>query len=715
MISLNMYYICSLVLHRLMLHFFHLYNLCSTVVAFDFERKSWDVKSDRASSLRMLLELYVAVTRAKERVVILLKKDVETQRRFFEATLENCDLQIEEALTVFAEFDRGSTTTPDQWFAKGQELFEEENYRLAASCFKSASTFSYANWATGLHEKSLGRRNDAKESFRKASHQFFALADYRHALDLLVEVMNIPPWQGQHDDRVYNESRAALPSYFTPERTVTFALSRSRYDEISLEDLRSPVCLDLVTSKRGEPLLLEAIQNFDGDDLVELEVLAPLLVGDAQFSEGKYQSAVDLYIRGKDFKAAQDATEQAIGDKFNANRVDTLGEISKLWLADKTPHRLTNPTKLLVRLFSSPKDVASTLLDESLTHLGRDVLLRAFEDHESLSYLDLYDIDPNQFRKEVLAALVKKHDEKPMEVVLWYHGRNDSEQAEKFVSSRLLSWSNDELLSFLSLGLRPKGLLQACDTNQSLLIPLIEQCLKAGDSWDLSLAMEATERALASREDIERNATALIQIWFSRRNNEQVVAKMSSLPFPAPEDDLPTSTSLFINLISRPREVGRSDKYRSIAMHRFGSDVIEAIVAYNLNSRSPEEIYSILKLFSSFAFAHRKPEKKEEEKKKDDDSSSSSSSDSSLSGMPSLLGHRNSSSSSSVSSSDEDGDSDSDSDDSEPPPLVPRAGQSDSSSSSSSEDEAPRGGRSAAARRLQQRGGQVGRGGKRRR
>ena len=665
----------------------------------------------------MLLELYVAVTRAKERVVILLKKDVEAQRRFFEATLENCDLQIEEAITVFAEFDRGSTTTPEQWFAKGQELFEEENYRLAASCFKSASSFSFANWATGLHEKSLGRRNDAKESFRKSAHQFFALADYRHALDLLVEVMHIPPWEGQHDDRVYNESRAALPSYFTPERTVTFALSRERYDEISLEDLRSPVCLDLVARKRGEPLLLEAIKNFDDDDQKELAVLAPLLLGDARLSEGKHQSAVDLFIQGKDVKAAQDATEQAIGDKFNAVRANTLAEISKLWLAEKSPHRLTNPTKLLVRLFSKPKDVASASLEDCLNSLGREVILRAFEGDDSLSYLDLYDVDPNQFRTEVSATLVEKHDGKPVEVVLWYHGRDDSRQAEKFVSSRLLSWSNDELLSFLSLGLRPKGLLQVCDTNQSLLIPLIEQCLKAGDSWDLALAMEATERALASRDDTERNANDLIQIWFSRRNNEQVVAKVSSLPFPAPEDDLPTNTALFINLISRPREIGRSEKFRSLAMHKFGSDVIEAIVAYDLNSRSPEDIYSILKLFSSFAFAHRKPEKKEEEKKKEDDDSSSSSSDSSLSGMPSLLGHRNSSSSSSASSSDDD--SESDSDDSEPPPLVPRAGQSDSSSSSSSEDEAPRGGRTAATRRQQQRrggaSGQGGRGGRRRR
>ena len=44
------------------------------VVAFDLERKVWDVEERRVDSLRMLRELYVAITRAKNRLVILVKK-----------------------------------------------------------------------------------------------------------------------------------------------------------------------------------------------------------------------------------------------------------------------------------------------------------------------------------------------------------------------------------------------------------------------------------------------------------------------------------------------------------------------------------------------------------------------------------------------------------------------------------------------------------------
>ena len=42
------------------------------VVAFDEEQKAWNINSDRAASLRLLRELYVAITRAKRRVVVLI-------------------------------------------------------------------------------------------------------------------------------------------------------------------------------------------------------------------------------------------------------------------------------------------------------------------------------------------------------------------------------------------------------------------------------------------------------------------------------------------------------------------------------------------------------------------------------------------------------------------------------------------------------------------
>ena len=54
------------------------------LIAFDADRKAWDVGSGGASSLTLVRELcYVAITRAKQRVVILVKS--AEMRKFFQS------------------------------------------------------------------------------------------------------------------------------------------------------------------------------------------------------------------------------------------------------------------------------------------------------------------------------------------------------------------------------------------------------------------------------------------------------------------------------------------------------------------------------------------------------------------------------------------------------------------------------------------------------
>jgi ATP-dependent exoDNAse (exonuclease V) beta subunit len=91
------------------------------VVAFDVDRKAWAIKDGQVSSLRLLRELYVAITRAKRRVVILIKRNVETMRDFF-SSLEGCNIVETDAKTAFLEFD--STTSSEQWFELGKHHFE---------------------------------------------------------------------------------------------------------------------------------------------------------------------------------------------------------------------------------------------------------------------------------------------------------------------------------------------------------------------------------------------------------------------------------------------------------------------------------------------------------------------------------------------------------------------------------------------------------------
>ena len=104
------------------------------VIAFDMERKVWKVTSEHVACLRMLRELYVAVTRAKRRVVILIKKNQPAMLDFFESL--GCDLEHVVASTAFLEFD--TRTSPETWLKKGHEFFEDEKYDLAAGCFHAA-------------------------------------------------------------------------------------------------------------------------------------------------------------------------------------------------------------------------------------------------------------------------------------------------------------------------------------------------------------------------------------------------------------------------------------------------------------------------------------------------------------------------------------------------------------------------------------------------
>ena len=97
------------------------------VVAFDVERKAWDINYGNVASLRLLREFYVAITRAKRRVVILIK--TQKMKDFF-MSLQGCNIEESDAIVALLEFD--SATTTDEWLKRGDELFQ---VRSVVLCF----------------------------------------------------------------------------------------------------------------------------------------------------------------------------------------------------------------------------------------------------------------------------------------------------------------------------------------------------------------------------------------------------------------------------------------------------------------------------------------------------------------------------------------------------------------------------------------------------
>ena len=76
-------------------------------------------------ALRNLRELYVAVTRAKKRVVILYRD--KTDSNFF-LNLQ-CGVETTAASVALLDFNR--TTSDADWYAEGRKYFDDENYQLA--------------------------------------------------------------------------------------------------------------------------------------------------------------------------------------------------------------------------------------------------------------------------------------------------------------------------------------------------------------------------------------------------------------------------------------------------------------------------------------------------------------------------------------------------------------------------------------------------------
>jgi hypothetical protein len=60
---------------------------------------------------------------------------------------QNLDYTFEEAdaTVVLQEFQKQTTTA--EWFERGMQLFKEEQYIIAASCFKAALEFGYSTYA----------------------------------------------------------------------------------------------------------------------------------------------------------------------------------------------------------------------------------------------------------------------------------------------------------------------------------------------------------------------------------------------------------------------------------------------------------------------------------------------------------------------------------------------------------------------------------------
>jgi len=569
------------------------------VVAFDEEQKAWNINSDRAASLRLLRELYVAITRAKRRVVVLINSP---KMRDFFMSLPNCNIEESDAKVALLEFD--STTTRDEWLKRGKQLFDDEQYKMAASCFKAAEHFGYFEWAQGKYEMLQGPKELAKESFRRSARRFFEDSDYKHTLDLLSLVIENPPWNSSDDD-MYDVCRQQIPSYFTPEKSVGFALNRNKWAEINTHDLKNASLAHLFRPLRTNPELRQLITTCSQSDLLDIEYSLPLSIGDYYIDRNDYLNAARLYLQQSDYSEqdpnmAEKATNLLIqsmitpsNSKIKSSSLDTIAKCWKQSRGTQASRILAvdSDAALLLQLYENPIQVAkSRRSSDALKKFGRDVITSAFAVSNELEE-ELHRFSSDQFEAQVDRALSKKFKGNLIEAVQWYLHRNDKAHAEQLAGKNIKYWSKHDLLEIVRHKLNVTGLIQEAD-NKHCLTDLVKVCLSS-EVFNLKRALEISERALSSITKAEANYKDLIEAWDKHKNDSRVNKLLVQ----------EQATSVFLNLFWKPKI--SSNRLSGRCIELFGLQIVEFAVSRAIDN--PTEQFDTLFNFDKEAFEHLRP------------------------------------------------------------------------------------------------------------
>jgi tetratricopeptide (TPR) repeat protein len=562
------------------------------VVAFQFDRKIWDVDEKRTGSLRMCRELYVAVTRARRRVVILVEKNVDTMVNFFESL--DCDLEITDPEVILQEFQK--ETSREEWFAKGEQMFAEEQYKYAASCFNAALDFGWSSYAQGCHLLAMRRRNEAGAFFRIAAKNFFEAGMFEKCLDSFKQLISAEQQWDDADNAIFDEALKKRPDHLDRKEMVAFALLRKSWDTIKFGDLTA--YSSVFQSYRDDANLKAMIEKCSEDERSVIEESLPLVVGDFHVDDGRLAKATELFLRGGDEEAAMAATEAAISSTHH-----DLPRVATSWRRDEKARSKIPEGRaaisLLVTLFESPKDAAMNHANACMKKLGRQIVKLAVESAEDAGAEELYAFSRTGFETDILDALTERYSDNPIDVVHWYRERNDKERALAFATSNMKTWSNEDLLGIIlkDKELRPRDLLAEL-TVRKVLVEASKACLSS-DSFDLDFAKKASDKALSSVKLASENADEVLKVWNSRRNDGRVARFLSNT-----NEVSSSSAALLWLLFDDPQTAGR--RYGKKCMRVFGKDIVRKAVLKKKGSDA-NGAYSLLRLFDKTKFEADKP------------------------------------------------------------------------------------------------------------
>ena len=407
------------------------------IVAFDIDRKVWNVSDKRAASLNMIRELYVAVTRAQRRLVILVKKGIPEMRAFFDCL--DCDYQQDGAEMVLQEFDK--VTTPEMWRDRGRRLFQNERFRMAADCFASAGDQGWLHWSEGCHWETMGLIEKASIEFWKAMKIFYDRKQYELILDISTRMPSSASWDSECNE-VLKEALHFRPHYLSRFDIVKLSLKRNAWEEVKTDDLKDESLSSQFLVHRKHPSLHKLVGECSTEDRRVVERVLPLVVIEYFQTRQEHVEAIRVCLASKKLDEAAKSTNAAIAVAKQGKRLKDLPDIVRLWTSSSQEALVERYQAIgfLLLLFSSPVK-ASSQGKEVLHFLGKNIVVFAVKTAD-LDLTMLYDFSSTEFLVEVTQALSKSL--KPLEIVRWFCDKSDTNAAQQYVSSRLNEWTFDE-------------------------------------------------------------------------------------------------------------------------------------------------------------------------------------------------------------------------------------------------------------------------------
>mmetsp|Transcript_20346 Transcript_20346/g.58415 ORF Transcript_20346/g.58415 Transcript_20346/m.58415 type:complete len:2357 (+) Transcript_20346:2738-9808(+) len=485
------------------------------VVAFSMDRASWKADSKEASALSLLRELYVAVTRAKRRVVILIKRGSDTMQSFMSHL--NCELEHHpNPVELFKEFN--TSTSAKQWLKRADDLFSEERYEFASRCYGKAKAADMEAWALGRYFVQKRDRTSARNWLSQACDILYQRQEFELVLDVTIELLSVSDWSEQPPQFVgrdrFDECLSRHPRHLAGNQIATINMFCDEWSSVTLDQIRSNV--GIFNQRRDFPGLLFFLQGKTSADLEELSSVAPCIIGDIYYTQKKYDDSTKLYLAGQDYSLAAQSSEDCI---LAHRKNDTLSHQScifrqvDLWrphVANLRHQGWSIPH--LLRFVDDPEGQASNNSSTIMDMFGSCVVKRVVEKKE-LSPLILHSFSAEIFYVDIVLALedeVKRDETKSLtSTVNWFLDRGDKESATKYVHSHLSGWTDDVLLSFVKKGICSLELAKELHKRQSYIeaISLYLACNHRAE------ALSVSNQALSTRKRAESHISALVSLW----------------------------------------------------------------------------------------------------------------------------------------------------------------------------------------------------------